>query len=972
MIKEIEYTGYEAATPDNLASDGSLSVAIGLVKQDGGMRAATPPNAKIKIPDGYEIVFKHRVSSGQINTILRKGQTFSWFQYDYEEVVEDDFTDEIEANKFMLSFPIEQAGSPLKALRNFTDINAVGNTLIILYGTPFYVLWKDKKYNVLGSHIPTMHISFGLQGNFVKEPTENTWKAADASYPFDYVYFDTDPMYVYYSDTEYTNFDYPISNSSLATKISEHIQARLNPLINKYADEKGKFVHPFFLQYALRMYDGTRVCRSVPIFMLPTIYPLPVDMIKGENHIKEEIKQHTGYVNQAKRCFLYEILMPNLDIDYQIRLDTNIFGLTTIEQYIEEIKKWGDIIQCIDIFVSKPIYFYEQSFTGKGWTGERDKCMSYFNGKFTDCADDIYCSHNISKICKVSGDRSTAIVTENFFDIPIDEEKAKNRMCGENPCYLVASINISDINEDMFLKRNVLKVDIEKKKNLTEQSACETDADYDYYDNDELFATNIEVYNNVCSLYGLNRHLFNGFCLDTSIAFCNKFSQEEDFGSSKQSIYVKIENEDGTVCVLGNSSHVSMCNFPLDDVTVKHFWGNYISFPNPNAKYMWIGNVYRGFTKIKLTKDSHWNRAYAYLGIYSGHPINASYSDILSEIEDSDRYGFVKLGNIVYSSITNNPFVFRPSRAISFDGADVIGMASATKALSQGQFGQFPMYAFTSDGIWALEVSASTGGYSAKQPVTRDVCINPLSITQGDDCIYFVSDRGLMLLIGSETACISDVLDDHFAQSLKDILPGYGKFLGIAGVDEKSAAMPAFREFIKEAQIVYDYPNQRVIVFRPLADGEEENIAFTYSLLSKTWSTMPCSLTGKINSYPDALAVMNGKGIVNLSTITDGTKGTGMLVTRPLSLDAPEVHKTVDTIIQRGKFRKGCIKQALWGSRDLIHWHLVASSNSHILRHVHGTPFKWFRVGVIATLKDDETLTGCSISYTPKLMNKLR
>lgn len=115
-----------------------------------------------------------------------------------------------------------------------------------------------------------------------------------------------------------------------------------------------------------------------------------------------------------------------------------------------------------------------------------------------------------------------------------------------------------------------------------------------------------------------------------------------------------------------------------------------------------------------------------------------------------------------------------------------------------------------------------------------------------------------------------------------------------------------------------------------------------------------------------------GGGVVNISTITDGTEGTGFIVTRPLSLDMPEVHKTVDAIIQRGKFRKGCIKQALWGSRDLIHWHLVASSDSHILRNVHGTPYKWFRIGVIATLKDDEALTGCSINYTPKLTNKIR
>ena len=306
MIKEIEYTGYEAATPDNLALDGSLSAAIGLVKQDGGMRAATSPNAKIKIPDGYEVVFKHRVSSGEINTILRKGQTFSWFQHDYEEVVEGDFADEIEANKFKLSFPIEQAGSPLKALRNFTDINAVGNTLIILYGTPFYVLWKDKKYNVLGSHIPTIKMSLGLQGGF----------SACGEYE-----------YVITEDTTITD----VMSYDQAKKLSGHIQSNLNPLIEQYGKERGKFTHPFFVQYAIKMYDGRYVNRSTPIYMQPCIYPLPVNFKADEGSM---------FVD-PKPVVYYYILMPNIDIDYMLFGETaNELGMPiTTADFIESIKK---------------------------------------------------------------------------------------------------------------------------------------------------------------------------------------------------------------------------------------------------------------------------------------------------------------------------------------------------------------------------------------------------------------------------------------------------------------------------------------------------------------------------------------------------------------------------------------------------------------------------------------------------------
>lgn len=935
MIKEIQYTGYEASTPDNLASDGSLSAAVGLVNQDGGMRAATSPNEIIKIPDGYEIVFRHRVSSGQTNTILRKGQTFSWFQYDYEEAsVDADFTDEIEANKFLLKFPLERPNSPLKALRKFTDINAIGNTLIILYGTPFYVLWKGGKYNILGSHIPTIKMSLGLQGGFVQHGRYR---------------------YIIPEGTTITD----VMPYDQAKRLSEHIQSNLNPLIEQYSKEQGKFTHPFFIQYAIKTYDGRYVNRSTPIYMQPCIYPLPINFKKDD----------------GSTVFYYYILMLSIDIDYMLFSETTdeMGKPITTAEFIENIKKWGDIIESIDFFVSKPLYFYKQDFVITGVTGVKEDCISFFNGKFTSRSEDLYCSHNLSKL-KIRSSQTGALyaLVDNFANIPVDWQDAKNQMMGANPCYLVSSIKIDDIQEAMFTNRTILNVDIPRKKTLEQQPTCENADDYDFYDNDQYFATGIEVYNNSASLLGLKRSLFNGFGLDTMLSYCNESTlDDQKLGSSMQQVYVKIESDSGSSYILRANSHIPMCMYTSSGGAFKFHWGNYLSFPNPNATWMWIGNPITGFYKIRLNRDQNWNRAHAYLGFYNNHENVFPYSDIENEIDNSESTNLENLQGKVYSSITNNPFVFRPSRAISFDGADVIGMASATKALSQGQFGQFPMYAFTSDGIWALEVSASTGGYSAKQPVTRDVCINPLSITQGDNCIYFVSDRGLMLLSGSDTSCISDILDDHFTQSLKDTLPGYGKFLGLAGVSENAAAAIAFRDFIKEAQIIYDYTNQRLIVFKPATAGST-NIAYAYSLASRSWTFIENDIYQKLNSYPEAIGVSAGGGVVNISTITDGTEGTGFIVTRPLSLDMPEVHKTVDAIIQRGKFRKGCIKQALWGSRDLIHWHLVASSDSHILRNVHGTPYKWFRIGVIATLKDDEALTGCSINYTPKLTNKIR
>ena len=97
-----------------------------------------------------------------------------------------------------------------------------------------------------------------------------------------------------------------------------------------------------------------------------------------------------------------------------------------------------------------------------------------------------------------------------------------------------------------------------------------------------------------------------------------------------------------------------------------------------------------------------------------------------------------------------------------------------------------------------------------------------------------------------------------------------------------------------------------------------------------------------------------------------------MLGTRPLKLDAPDILKTIDTAIQRGNFRKGSIKSALYGSRDLQSWILIWTSQDHYLRGFRGTPYKYFRFVLLSDMQPDESLFGATIQYTPRLLNHPR
>ena len=338
-----------------------------------------------------------------------------------------------------------------------------------------------------------------------------------------------------------------------------------------------------------------------------------------------------------------------------------------------------------------------------------------------------------------------------------------------------------------------------------------------------------------------------------------------------------------------------------------------------------------------------------------------------AEPETAECATSVTVGSKIYTSEINNPFTFPVLGINTVGSGEVLGICSAAKALSQGQFGQFPLYAFTSEGVWALETTAS-GTYSAKQPITRDVCRNAASITQMDSLVLFVTDRGIMLISGSETQCISDVINTDAPFLLSETtLKGIDKLHSMLGhSDTTCIPIAPFSEFLKTCRMMYDYVHQHIIVF-----STEHTYAYVFSLKSHQWGMLFSEIVDVVNSYPEALAVDSNNKLVDFSKrVTGDVKG--LLITRPLKLDATDVLKTIDTIIQRGNFRKGSVKSVLYGSRDLYNWSLVWSSKDHYLRGFRGTPYKYFRVALLCDLAEEESIYGATVQFETRKTNQPR
>ena len=341
--------------------------------------------------------------------------------------------------------------------------------------------------------------------------------------------------------------------------------------------------------------------------------------------------------------------------------------------------------------------------------------------------------------------------------------------------------------------------------------------------------------------------------------------------------------------------------------------------------------------------------------------------------------------NKVYTSNVYNPFVFEPTNINTVGTGKILGLCAAVKPLADDQYGKAPLYVFSTEGIWAMDTTAR-GTYASVWPLPRDVLskigdnYNAASITQLDDAVLFATEKGIMMLSGNQTQCITDAISSEFPFNIAELPDSFASFLNDDGYDVNAMSLQPFSSFLASCRMIYDYNHQRIIVY-----NSSYNYAYVYSLKDHKWGMMVTNIDYGINSYPEALAVTdadnNGhRNVVNLSTeVLLDVNVKGLIITRPLKLDQPDALKTIDTIIQRGKFdflKSGRtpkpIRSILFGSRDLYNWFLVSSSTDHYLRGFSGTPYKYFRLVALVDFLPDESIYGATIQYTPRYLNRTR
>ena len=921
----------------SVGEDSELSELVNLIPRNGELVNVRGMSSLGKVLGSNEVlILVHKTGGGDNYIAINKTKEVSslvYYDSSWKRKVIDD----------TLSIDDE----------NIPNIESIGNTLVLLHdGGIRYYLWKDGNYVNLGNKPPQIDISFGLQGECVRT---------------DIITLSPPKGFSVNNDTSgnLTSVAYFSEDKEF---INEKVLGEVNRFINDESVEKGRFMYPFLVRYAYRMYDESLIMHSSPVLMVCSTSFAPSFVVERAINVS----------NMSSPTLECRVMGVTHKLDYSIDTD----GI------VESLKSWGDIIKSVDIFISPQIQSYDQNGEiGRIRTSDAVENNGYAICKHVNPRDryeevegykNQYQKRYISEMYATTFSNDWSY-TASHLELPSKtEEEVLGALKNESLFYLLETITIDKLPEKG--QRNIVEVKDDILKTLTTREVMSDD----FYSNDGLSAEYAIAYNSRLTLSGVERVLFDGKLTSSVFPYTDGFAEkvsEDTWESSTQDVrYAVYIKEDGKDIVVGGD----LTRSAYGDIGSKQNKLLYFFYPNPNAYKVVVeiggdGYMYVKYS-VELERHNQLNGAFFFNGWENGILETSNNKDATNVIGPSSTIGglvsadkSVKQRGQIYTSDASNPFFFFPSGVNQIGYGDVIRIETSAKALSQGQFGQFPLYAFCTDGIWALEV-ASDGSYSAKQPISRDVCNNADSITQIDGAVVFTTDQGLKLIQGSEVVLLSGHMDGHNVDESKFFSKGSSDkgFFGQYSTEECDLSpfdnlvvqeTRDFREILSTCKIAYDYPNRLLRIF-PEGGGKW----YVYSLDTREFACE--SSLGDVGSvvagYPAPLVQIGS----SLYTFGDGASNDdlrdGLLLTRPIDMGEPfALKKLQDMRLLYTKYNEGTFaKMVVYVSNDRVNWARLTS--------LRGRSFKYYRVALITRMTNNDTLSGMVMRYTLERTNRLR
>lgn len=853
---------------DFLSEDNELVESKNIIYRDGEMKPIQKPVIVGAVAADQKMMFVHKMSDYENIITYDESSAIYWYKRNSDGSISNKCT----------GFNVG----------NVYDINAVGNTLIVATNKGLhYFLWKNNAYKDLGTELPTPEFQpwFTLDNKLLTGRTPAQLYGCTSCNKTDYkVTVSNGKPTIYKAENgfDYYKISLPYDDDGeYVAKIKtfhESMQGHVAEAIN-VAKENNKFVGSFFVRFALKLFDGSYARISNPIACYPIIRRNGV--VRGIHWVNNDDYTWDYIVRSGRHDYWGTFMFQNYyaDMLYIAR--------------INNISDWTDIVKELVIFASDDVmpFDIEQEYKLV------DVDEMYGQTRFDTYGNAIYSSDTV-KFGWQSSATDYQIQADNTMIAPSkykSDVEIRDELLTKTQFYKLFSIKATDSDKLNWSSHKASDIMPSKVvANLTVQEQLKVD---DYYGWTTLLAKKTYSYNNRLNIFNIARYPWKGF---------NLFSAETNSSYKYQfKFYVHIESNLMSTWVESDTRYMG------EDAV--HGWFYY---PDPNATEVVIYSVgQKTGMKLKLSTHPYLNGSYCFVDL----PGVSSYTNTLGSISlpSVDETAHETLDSQVYTSVVNNPYVFEASGDNTIGTGKIIGIIANVEPISQGQFGQYPLFVFTEEGIYAMAVN-SEGLYSSIYPMSREICNNADSLTATDRLIFFTSQKGLMAVSGGTVTPASELLRGRKARNFSEY--------------EMS-----FLDFLENCKIAYDYRDSMLRIFNP-----DKTYQYVYSIANKTFAIVDNSLDCKaiVNDFPDNLIqTSNGDvySLINKPEVNeDENTYDGRFVTRPLKLGSNLVLKTIRDIKHFVDTNEGKIAIKLYGSNDCKNW--------CELKSLKGKPWRYFTV----------------------------
>lgn len=249
--------------------------------------------------------------------------------------------------------------------------------------------------------------------------------------------------------------------------------------------------------------------------------------------------------------------------------------------------------------------------------------------------------------------------------------------------------------------------------------------------------------------------------------------------------------------------------------------------------------------------------------------------------------------NKLFVSATNNNFKlpFDQVYGIGTHSNQIYAINSAAIEMSDAKFGELPLYAFTKEGVYALQSGSGSVLYSAVIPINYDRIINPNTLAINYSLIY-ITEEGVKSISANQTTLLSQSINDADNKPILD--------------------------YLRNAELFDFKPYSELIVHNP-----ESDYAYILALKDGYWATRDFSGS---RLSDDKVYIHDGAAhhrILDLAKRETGETIVASLKTRPLKFGSHEF-KRLETFIPR-LLAAGCVTLTIrfYGSTDRVNWGLM-------------------------------------------------